>query len=179
MGLDLLLAIGITVGLWAVPLIWLGGDFGRLPFPFIPGWAAFAYWASYYAFGAGAPKFDTFKKALPCHYLGSFLATLTIWAWVNIGPVNNLSFGLWVVPLCIAMCVMGHIKVFATVPATFFGACISVGVYFLAKGAYPDLTPWQNFANMIFVIPIGAALGWLSDITALWLAKKPGKPLGG
>lgn len=178
MGLDLLLSIGITVGGWAIPLIWLLGDFGRLPFLFVPGWAAFAYWAAYYALGAGAPKWETPKKVLPCHFLGSLLATITIWLWQNIGPANNLSFALWVFPLCVVMCVMGHIKMFATVPATFFGACISVGVYFLGLANLPGYTPWQNFANMIFVIPIGVVLGWLSDITALWLAKKPGKRLG-
>ena len=40
---------------------------------------------------------------------------------------------------------------------------------------YSNLTPWQNFLNMILVIPIGVALGWLSDITAIWLSKKPGE----
>jgi hypothetical protein len=173
MGIDPRLAIGITVGAWAIPLIWFGGDFGRLPFPFIPAWAAFAYWAGYFAFGAGAPKFDTIKTVWPCHILGAFLAALTAVAWLNIGPVNNLSFALWVFPLCIAMCVAGHIKIFATTPAVFFGACISFGVYFLALASAPDLTPWQNFLNMIVIITVGVALGWLSDITAIWLSQKP------
>jgi hypothetical protein len=178
MGLDLLLSIGISVGAWAWALVWLAGDFTKLPFPFVPAWAPIVFWAAYFVFGGGAPKFDTIWKVLPCHLLGAVVGSCIIWAWLSFGPAGNFGLGLWVFLMVVVFGILAHISIFSSIPASILGACVTVGVFVLSLGASQTITPWVNLANMVVVIVVGLALGWLSESTALWLAKKPGNPQG-
>lgn len=173
MGLDLLLSIGVSVGAWAWALVWLAGDFTRLPFPWVPAWAPIVFWAAYFVFGGGAPKFDTIWKVLPCHILGAVAATLVILLWSSVGPAGNFGLGLWVFVMVVAFGILAHIGTFASIPASILGACVTIGVFLLSVGADKTVTPWLNLANMVLIIFVGLALAWLSEVTVGWLAKKP------
>jgi hypothetical protein len=177
MGLDLLLSIGISVGAWAGVLVWLAGDFTKLPFPFVPAWAPIVYWAAYFVFGGGAPKFTTIWKVLPCHLLGSVVASCIVWAWLTLGPAGNGGLGLWIFVMVVVFGILAHISTFSSIPATILGACVTIGVFVLSIGASPAVTPWVNLANMIVIIVVGLVFAWLSEVTAVWLAKKPEKQL--
>ncbi len=172
MGLDLLLSIGISVGAWAWVLVWLAGDFTRLPFPWVPAWAPIVYWAAYFVFGGGATKFITIWKVLPCHLLGAVAATLVILTWSSVGPAGNFGLGLWVFVMVVLFGVLAHVSIFSSIPASIHGACVTIGVFLLSVGADKTVTPWVNLANMALVIVAGLALGWLSEATVGWLAKK-------
>jgi hypothetical protein len=85
-------------------------------------------------------------------------------------------FALWVIPLCIAMCVMGHIKILPW--------CRPFWRLYLGRRLLPggrrlsDPEPVVEFLNMILIIIVGNVWAGCPHHCPV-VGQEPGKPLGG
>lgn len=141
-------AAGISVGVLAGIYAQWCGLLGMLT------WVGFVSWACFYAAGG---KFEGFKKTVLANLSGVF------WAWIIIllsGLMGGfpLALGAAVIVGAFFMCAQAHISLLAFIPGAFAGCASTFGANL-------------DYMAAILSLIAGAALGWLSEIIAVWLVK--------
>lgn len=131
-------------------------------------WAVFIAWGCFFVIGGDG---KALQKTIICTLLGAILAWLTLLIILAIPLAGALTLPIWagivIAVLVTIMCLLAHIEIFDSIPASVFGYA-SVAAYTLQTDgalAIPMLTS-GSFNNPLIVIGvslvIGAILGMIS-----------------
>ncbi len=160
-----LVALSISIGV-------LGGIAAALCLGPLTGkvliWAVFISWGCFFVIGGDV---KALQKTIICTLLGAILAWLTLLIILAIPLAGMLTLPIWagivIAVLVTIMCLLAHIEIFDSIPASVFGYA-SVAAYTLQTDgalAIPMLTS-GSFNNPLIVIGvslvIGAILGMIS-----------------
>lgn len=131
-------------------------------------WAVFIAWGCYFVLGGDG---KALQKTIICNILGAVLAWITLLIILGIPLAGVLTLPIWagivIAVLVTIMCLLAHIEIFDSIPASVFGYA-SVAAYALQT---PDALTMNaltsgNFSNALIVIVvslvIGAILGMIS-----------------
>mgnify|MGYP000970319747 CR=1 FL=1 len=145
--MDILVALGITIGVLAG--IWgvVAGNLALLT------WAGFVSWACYFASGG---KVDGLKRTIAANLAGVIWGVLMV---VGAGALNfPYAIGVTIAIGAFFMCVEAKINILSFIPGAFCGCAVYFG----------SGLKWEAAAIALI---IGAVLGYLSDIAAIPLTK--------
>jgi len=145
--MDILVALGITIGVLAGVWGIVAGNLALLT------WAGFVSWACYFASGG---KVEGLKKTVAANLAGVFWGYLMV---VGAGAIGgSYAIGVTIAIGAFFMCVEAKINILSFIPGAFAGCAVYFGSGLNWKGA-------------IIALLIGAVLGYLSDIAAIPLTK--------
>lgn len=144
--MDLLVALGISIGVLAGILGEVSGPTGVIT------WVAFVAWASFYAAGG---KTEGLMKAVASNVSGVIWGIVIVLIAKSIGIPFALGIGITVGAFM--MCVQAHWKVLSFIPGAFAGCASYFGTNTNWKGA-------------IIALVIGAVLGYISEVIGVFLS---------
>lgn len=130
-------------------------------------WIVFISWACFFAIGGDG---KALQNTIVCNIEGALLAWIGLLIFLGIPLAETLSVPIWagivVAVTVLIMCLLAHVEVFSSIPASVFGYA-SVAAYALqTDGAMTmgALTGGSNNAIIVVVISavIGAILGMIS-----------------
>ncbi|PKM49899.1 MAG: DUF1097 domain-containing protein [Firmicutes bacterium HGW-Firmicutes-7] len=145
--MDLILAIGIVVGILAG--IWgeVSSATGMIT------WIGFVSWACFYASGGGL---NGLKKTIPSNLVGVFWGYVIVFGASNLGIPYALGVSIFVA--CVAMCVESKWSILSFIPGAFAGCASFFGAGFDIKGT-------------VIALVIGGVLGYFSEVGGVFLSK--------
>lgn len=170
-----LFALATSVGLLAVLDTWL--YVGPLNDTLLAGlvWISFIAWGCHFHSGGGTKGATT---AVVCMSWGALVGLAAMWAFQ--GPLAGLG-GL-AAPVAVGVgaaiiCLSSKLPILATIPASVYGFAAVAGATILdptKHDAAGHLLPQNAIIPTILSIIIGAIFGYVSEMLANALTKKPG-----
>lgn len=160
-----LVALSISIGV-------LGGIAAALCLGPLSGkvliWAVFIGWAVYFVLGGDG---KALQKTVICNVLGAILAWITLLIILAIPLAGALSLPIWagivIGVLVTIMCLLAHIEIFDSIPASVIGyACVAAYALQTPDALTMNALTSGSFSNPLIVIGvslvIGAILGMIS-----------------
>ena len=160
-----LVALSISIGV-------LGGIAAALCLGPLSGkvliWAVFIGWAVYFVLGGDG---KALQKTVICNVLGAILAWITLLIILAIPLAGALSLPIWagivIGVLVTIMCLLAHIEIFDSIPASVIGyACVAAYALQTPDAFTMNALTSGSFSNPLIVIGvslvIGAILGMVS-----------------
>ena len=131
-------------------------------------WAVFIAWGCYFVLGGDG---KALQKTIICTILGAILAWLTLLIILGIPLAGALTLPIWagivIGVLVTIMCLLAHIEIFDSIPASVFGyACVAAYALQTPDALTMNTLTSGSFNNPLIVIGvsliIGAILGMIS-----------------
>ena len=160
-----LVALSISIGV-------LGGIAAALCLGPLSGmvliWVVFIAWACFFVLGGDG---KALQKTIICNILGAVLAWITLLIILGIPLAGALTLPIWagivIGVLVTVMCLLAHIEIFDSIPASVFGyACVAGYALQTPDALSMGALTSGSFNNALIVIVvslvIGAILGMIS-----------------
>ena len=160
-----LVALSISIGV-------LGGIAAALCLGPLSGmvliWAVFIAWAVYFALGGDG---KALQKTIICNVLGAILAWITLLIILAVPLAGALTLPIWagivIGVLVTIMCLLAHIEIFDSIPASVIGyACVAAYALQTPDALTMNALTSGSFNNPLIVIGvsliIGAIIGMIS-----------------
>jgi len=160
-----LVALSISIGV-------LGGIAAALCLGPLSGivliWAVFISWAVYFVLGGDG---KALQKTIICNVLGAILAWITLLIILAVPLAGVLTLPIWagivIGVLVTIMCLLAHIEIFDSIPASVIGyACVAAYALQTPDALTMNALTSGSFNNPLIVIGvsliIGAIIGMIS-----------------
>ena len=158
--MDVLVALGVSIGILIAAWTYIAlGTAAALPV-----WAGIVAWGCFFAAGG---KTTGLTKTIASNLSGVFWAFVALYLNASLhGSVGVLSLLVGVAALF--MVLQSKIPALSFIPGAFLGAATAVSVVVGAEGKFPH--PW---ARTVIALILGAVFGYLSEMLAGAIARKP------
>jgi hypothetical protein len=157
--MDVLVALGVSIGILIAAWTYIAlGTAAALPV-----WAGIVAWGCFFAAGG---KTTGLTKTIASNVSGVFWAFVALYLSASLPGVGALSLLVGVAALF--MVLQSKIPALSFIPGAFLGAATAVSVVVGAEGKFPH--PW---ARTVIALVLGAVLGYLSEMLAGAIARKP------
>ncbi len=131
-------------------------------------WAVFIAWACFFAIGGDG---KALQNTIVCNVLGAVIAWIALLIILGIPLADTLTLPIWagivVAVTVFVMCLLAHIEIFSSIPASVLGYASVAGYALQTKDALSvsSLTSGSNNALIVIVISLiaGAILGMISS----------------
>jgi len=165
-----LIALACSIGVLAVVATWL--FIIPLAFVGVQIWQAFIAWASFFHCGG---KVAGLRNTVVCMAFGAIVGALSVLLIGVLAPLGEPAAPV-AVGIGAAVLVLGaHLGLLGAIPASVYGFACVAGLILL-KG----VKPLDAVLPTILSVAIGAAFGYVSEVVAGALTKKPHEsPKGG
>jgi hypothetical protein len=153
--MDVLVALAISIGVLIAAWTYVALGVAALPV-----WAGIVAWGSFFAAGG---KTSGLSKTIAANLSGVFWAFLALTAWKNFGggvPVLSILVGV----AALFMVLQAKLPALSFIPGAFLGAATAVSVVVGANGSW---------TKTIIALIVGALLGYLSEMLAGAMARRP------
>jgi Protein of unknown function (DUF1097) len=153
--MDVLVALAVSIGVLIAAWTYIALGPAALPV-----WAGIVAWGCFFAAGG---KTTGLTKTIASNLSG------VLWAFLALTAANSFGGGLPVLSVCVGvaalfMVLQSKIAVLSFIPGAFLGAATAVSVVVGANGTY---------ARTIIAMVAGAVFGYLSEMLAGAIARKP------
>jgi hypothetical protein len=153
--MDVLVALAVSIGILIAAWTYIALGPAALPV-----WAGIVAWGCFFAAGG---KTTGLTKTIASNLSG------VLWAFLALQAANSFGGGLPVLAVCVGvaalfMVLQSKIAVLSFIPGAFLGAATAVSVVVGANGTYP---------RTVIALVAGAVLGYLSEMLAGAIARKP------
>ena len=157
--MDVLVALAVSIGVLIAAWTYIALGPAALPV-----WAGIVAWGCFFAAGG---KTTGLTKTIASNLSG------VVWAFLALQAANMLGGGLPALSVCVGvaalfMVLQSKIAVLSFIPGAFLGAATAVSVVVGAGATFPH--PW---VKTIIALVAGAVLGYLSEMLAGAIARKP------
>ena len=157
--MDVLVALAVSIGVLIAAWTYIALGPAALPV-----WAGIIAWGCFFAAGG---KTTGLTKTIASNLSG------VLWAFLALTAANSFGGGLPVLSVCVGvaalfMVLQSKIAVLSFIPGAFLGAATAVSVVVGAGATFPH--PW---VKTIIALVAGAVFGYLSEMLAGAIAKKP------
>jgi hypothetical protein len=157
--MDVLVALAVSIGILIAAWTYIAlGTAAALPV-----WAGIVAWGCFFAAGG---KTTGLTKTVASNLSGVFWAFVALYLSASLPGVGALSLLVGVAALF--MVLQSKIAVLSFIPGAFLGAATAVSVVVGAEGKFPH--PW---ARTVIALVLGAVFGYLSEMLAGAIARKP------
>jgi hypothetical protein len=157
--MDVLVALGVSIGILIAAWTYIAlGTAAALPV-----WAGIVAWGCFFAAGG---KTTGLTKTIASNVSGVFWAFVALYLSASLPGVGALSLLVGVAALF--MVLQSKIPALSFIPGAFLGAATAVSVVVGAEGKFPH--PW---ARTVVALVLGAVFGYLSEMLAGAIARKP------
>jgi hypothetical protein len=157
--MDVLVALAVSIGILIAAWTYIAlGTAAALPV-----WAGIVAWGCFFAAGG---KTTGLTKTVASNVSGVFWAFVALYLSASLPGVGGLSFLVGVAALF--MVLQSKIPALSFIPGAFLGAATAVSVVVGAEGKFPH--PW---ARTVIALVLGAVFGYLSEMLAGAIARKP------
>jgi hypothetical protein len=157
--MDVLVALAVSIGILIAAWTYIAlGTAAALPV-----WAGIIAWGCFFAAGG---KTTGLTKTVASNLSGVFWAFVALYLSASLPGVGALSLLFGVAALF--MVLQSRIAALSFIPGAFLGAATAVSVVVGAEGKFPH--PWARTA---IALVLGALLGYLSEMLAGAMARKP------
>ena len=157
--MDVLVALGVSIGILIAAWTYIAlGTAAALPV-----WAGIVAWGCFFAAGG---KTTGLTKTIASNVSGVFWAFVALYLSASLPGIGALSLLVGVAALF--MVLQSKIPALSFIPGAFLGAATAVSVVVGAEGKFPH--PW---ARTVVALVLGAVFGYLSEILAGAIARKP------
>jgi hypothetical protein len=158
--MPLLIALAVSIGLIAVPVIW--SFLGPLA-PFnLQIWQCFIAWGCFYHCGGGITGVRTTIAGMT---FGALVGAAVVFAAGYLGALGVLAVPVAGAVGASAIVLAAHIGLLSTIPASVYGFA-AIAALILLKG----LAPLEAILPTVSGIVLGAAIGWVSELAGKRLA---------
>ncbi|HMH57224.1 MAG TPA: DUF1097 domain-containing protein [Gemmatimonadales bacterium] len=157
--MDVLVALAVSIGVLIAAWTYIALGPAALPV-----WAGIVAWGCFFAAGG---KTTGLTKTIASNLSG------VVWAFLALQAAKMLGGGLPALSVCVGvaalfMVLQSKIAVLSFIPGAFLGAATAVSVVVGAGTTFPH--PW---VKTIIALVAGAVLGYLSEMLAGAIARKP------
>jgi len=161
-----LAALATSVGLLAVVATWL---FGLHPLADakLQVWQAFIAWGCY--FHSGGKLTVGGRATVVCMTFGAIVGMVAVLLAGRLGGLGSLAAPVAVGLGAAVICLASSLPLLATIPASVYGFAAIAGLILLGTG----VTPVSALLPTVLSVLIGAAFGYVSEMLAEALTKKP------
>jgi hypothetical protein len=157
--MDVLVALGVSIGILIAAWTYIAlGTAAALPV-----WAGIVAWGCFFAAGG---KTTGLTKTIASNVSGVFWAFVALYLSASLPGIGALSLLVGVAALF--MVLQSKIPALSFIPGAFLGAATAVSVVVGAEGKFPH--PW---ARTVIALILGAVFGYLSEMLAGAIARKP------
>jgi len=157
--MDVLVALGVSIGILIAAWTYIAlGTAAALPV-----WAGIVAWGCFFAAGG---KTTGLTKTIASNVSGVFWAFVALYLSASLPGIGALSLLVGVAALF--MVLQSKIPALSFIPGAFLGAATAVSVVVGAEGKFPH--PW---ARTVVALVLGAVFGYLSEMLAGAIARKP------
>ena len=157
--MDVLVALGVSIGILIAAWTYIAlGTAAALPV-----WAGIVAWGCFFAAGG---KTTGLTKTIASNVSGVFWAFVALYLRASLPGIGALSLLVGVAALF--MVLQSKIPALSFIPGAFLGAATAVSVVVGAEGKFPH--PW---ARTVVALVLGAVFGYLSEMLAGAIARKP------
>ena len=157
--MDVLVALGVSIGILIAAWTYIAlGTAAALPV-----WAGIVAWGCFFAAGG---KTTGLTKTIASNVSGVFWAFVALYLSASLPGIGALSLLVGVAALF--MVLQSKIPALSFIPGAFLGAATAVSVVVGAEGKFPH--PW---ARTVVALILGAVFGYLSEMLAGAIARKP------
>jgi len=157
--MDVLVALAVSIGILIAAWTYIAlGTAAALPV-----WAGIVAWGCFFAAGG---KTTGLTKTVASNLSGVFWAFVALYLSASLPGIGALSLLVGVAALF--MVLQSKIPALSFIPGAFLGAATAVSVVVGAEGKFPH--PW---ARTVIALVLGAVFGYLSEMLAGAIAKKP------
>ena len=157
--MDVLVALAVSIGILIAAWTYIAlGTAAALPV-----WAGIVAWGCFFAAGG---KTTGLTKTVASNISGVFWAFVALYLSASLPGVGGLSFLVGVAAFF--MVLQSKIPALSFIPGAFLGAATAVSVVVGAEGKFPH--PW---ARTVIALVLGAVFGYLSEMLAGAIARKP------
>jgi hypothetical protein len=153
--MDVLVALAVSIA-----ILIAGWTYVALELAALPVWAGIVAWGCFFAAGG---KTTGLSKTIAANLSGVLWAFLALTAWKSLGggvPVLSVLVGL----AALFMVLQSKIAALSFIPGAFLGAATAVGVVVGANGSW---------TKTIIALVVGAVLGYVSELLAGAMSRKP------
>jgi hypothetical protein len=153
--MDVLVALAVSIA-----ILIAGWTYVALGVAALPVWAGIVAWGCFFAAGG---KTTGLSKTIASNLSGVLWAFLALTAWKSFGggvPVLSVLVGL----AALFMVLQSKIPALSFIPGAFLGAATAVSVVVGANGSW---------TKTIIALVIGAVLGYVSELLAGALSRRP------
>jgi hypothetical protein len=157
--MDVLVALAVSIGILIAAWTYIAlGTAAALPV-----WAGIVAWGCFFAAGG---KTTGLTKTIASNVSGVFWAFVALYLSASLPGIGALSLLVGVAALF--MVLQSKIPALSFIPGAFLGAATAVSVVVGAEGKFPH--PW---ARTVVALVLGAVFGYLSEMLAGAIARKP------
>ena len=156
--MDVLVALAVSIGVLIAAWTYIALGPAALPV-----WAGIVAWGCFFAAGG---KTTGLTKTIASNVSGVFWAFVALYLSASLPGIGALSLLVGVAALF--MVLQSKIPALSFIPGAFLGAATAVSVVVGAEGKFPH--PW---ARTVVALILGAVFGYLSEMLAGAIARKP------
>ena len=156
--MDVLVALAVSIGVLIAAWTYIALGPAALPV-----WAGIIAWGCFFAAGG---KTTGLTKTVASNLSGVFWAFVALYLSASLPGIAALSLLVGVAALF--MVLQSKIPALSFIPGAFLGAATAVSVVVGAEGKFPH--PW---ARTVVALVLGAVFGYLSEMLAGAIARKP------
>lgn len=159
--MPLTFALATSIGLIAVPVIWL--FLGPLAAFQLQIWQCFIAWGCFYQCGG---KAGGVKIVVVCMSFGAAVGALVVTGAGHLGALGSFAVPVAGAVGAAVIVLASFVSFLATIPASVYGFA-SIAALILLKG----MTPLDALTPTLAAIVLGALIGWISEFAGMRLAR--------